>query len=108
MGYFAQFNAGKGIPFMEGREKANLKDVLDRKLHIDDFGFIKGEEGEYAVISFAEDKDYFYFANAIVTDALKKIKEDGKSEELKDVAVVFTLRMSNKNREYVAIEFIED
>ena len=37
--YFNQFSS-KGIPFMDDRDKGDIKTLVGAVLHIDDFGFI--------------------------------------------------------------------
>lgn len=105
MGYFDKFNTGGGIPFMEGRDKGDMHDILDEKLHIIDFGFINGDNGEYAVIQVAEYDRMFYFANTVITDMLKEVQADGMKEELKNQAIVFEERTSKRGRDYIAFSF---
>lgn len=111
MGYFDKFNAGKGIPFMEGNDKMDMP--LDENLTIKDFGFIDGEDGEYAVIYFTEYPKNFAFGNAIITDNLRTMEGDFKShqavlEVLENVTVKFFKKTSKKGRDYIAVEFIEN
>ena len=106
MGYFDKF-VRKGIPFMEGREKGNLRDLLGKELHIEDFGFINGKDGKFAVMMFAEDADKFYFGNSIVTEMLETVDEDGMRKELAEQVIVFTMRVSkDRNQEYMAFDFV--
>lgn len=108
MGYFDKF-ANKGIPFMEGREKGNLRDMQNRVLHIDDFGFINGQNGEFAVVSFVEDEGKFYFANQVITDMLHEVDMDNMRDELKLQPIVFYMRLSkDEKREYMTFEFVAD
>ena len=104
MGYFDKFNNG-GIPFMEGRDKGNISDILGETLHIVDFGFINGDNGEYAVFLTAEHDDVFYFGNAVITDMLREVQKDGMESELAEQKIVFENRTSKKGREYIAFRF---
>ena len=111
MGYFDKFNKGKGIPFMDGRDKMNLP--IGESLHIKDYGFINGNEKPYAVMLFAEYPDKFAFGNTIVTGDLQTIESDAGSKEnalalLAGVALTFSKAVSKRGREYVSVEFIED
>ena len=106
--YFNKFQ-NKGIPFMEGREKGNLKDVQNTVLHIDDFGFINGSNGEFAVVSFKESPSKFYFANQVITDMLHQVDADGMRAELAQTPIMFYMRQSkDEKREYMTFEFIAD
>lgn len=105
--YFKKFS--RGLEIMEGREKGDLKEQCTGEiLHIHDFGFMKGKEGEYACIILAEDADNFYYVNSIITEILKEIEEDGEKDSLKDVGVVFEMRTSKENpsRTYMAMNFV--
>lgn len=104
MGYFDKFNNG-GIPFMEGRDKGNVSDILGDTVHIVDFGFINGDNGEYAVFLTAENDDIFYFGNQVITDMLKEVQRDGMETELAKQDIVFEERTSKKGRNYIAFRF---
>lgn len=108
MGYFEQFNAGQGIPFMEGRDKANLADITGQPVHIIDHGFIKGEDGDFAVIALAEYPAVFFFGNAYITDVLKQVDEDGMQGALAEQSIVFSKKTSKRGREYMSFEFTGD
>lgn len=108
MGYFDRFQS-KGIPFMENRDKGDMHDIVGEVMRIDDFGFIRNEEGEdYAVISFSEKPDLFYFGNKVYTDMLKQVQADGMEEELAHQYLKIVQRESKKGREYFAFEFTKD
>ena len=107
MGYFDKF-ANKGIPFMEGKDKGSLRDMIDRPLHIEDFGFINGQDGKFAVILFAEDSDNFYFGNSIITEMLEQVDADGMRDALADETIVFSMRMSKERKqEYMTFDFVD-
>lgn len=108
MGYFAKFS-NKGVPFMEGRDKGDKKDMLDKPLHIVDFGFIRGTDGDdFAVMLFDELPDVFFFGNALVTEMLQQVEADDMREGLKDVTITFTERKSKQSgRMYVSYDIEE-
>ena len=101
---------GKGIPFMEGREKEDLRSLLDSEVTIKDYDFLNGDNGEYAVFIIAEDDTKFYFGSSVVTDALKDLdnaglKEDVRAEGLK---VKLVERISkNGKRKYIGVTYID-
>ena len=106
MGYFDRFN--KGIAFMDNRDKGDMRNILDKKVHITDFGFIRNDEGDYGVICLAEDEANFYFCNQVITDMLHQIDNDGMREELAKQNIVFSLAESKKGRAYFKFEFTGD
>ena len=108
MGYFEDLNPSKGIPFMDGRDKGDNENLIGKRWHIDDFGFITGDNGEFAVVSFAEDNTHFYFMNSIITEMLQTVSKDAMRKQLSQVAIEFMMKTSKKDREYMSFEFHED
>lgn len=112
MGYFSKFNQGQGIPFMDGADKIDIPQ--GEKLTIVDYGFIHGEDGDFAVLLFDEYPKCFAFGNSIITEDLKMMEVDFSSKsdvlaELANVKVVFSKRKNKTGkREYMAVEFVED
>lgn len=118
MGYFSKFNKGKGIPFMDNRTKIDIP--VDEQVHIQDYGFINGDDGEFVVLAFVEYPENFFFGNTIATNNIRTIESDlGSKEEalnmLKNVAIVFSKhesknldRKTKKPRVYTSMEFIEE
>lgn len=105
MGYFDKFNSGKGIPFMDGAEKGEMKDILGENVHIDDFGFIRNDEGDFAVIQLREYPNMFFFCNQVITDMLHEVDKDGMRGELPSQIIRFSSKTSKKGRDYFAFEF---
>lgn len=107
MGYFDRFN-NRGIPFMEGRDKGDMRDILGKKVHIVDFGFIKKDDEDFGVIALAEDEKNFYFCNQVITEMLHQIDADNMRDELTAQNIVFSLVKSKKGRDYFTFEFMDD
>lgn len=104
--YFKKFK--KSIDFMDGRDRAELADLCTgEKYHIEEFAFLNGENGEYAVFIVKENDNLFYFGNSVVSEVLKQVETDNMSEELRSVGVVFEKFVSKKKREYIAIRFVD-
>ena len=106
MGYFDKFK-NEGIPFMEGKEKGDLANILNQPLHIDDFGFANGENGRYAVIHVVEYPNLFFFGNSVITEMLETVREDGQEELLKASVTTFSKAVSKKGREYYTFDIQE-
>lgn len=107
MQYFAQFKS-KGIPFMDGRTKGDLKDLYGQPVHITDFAKLENDEGEYPVFVIAEDEAKFYFGNSVIKDMLDQIEKDDMRGALAEVAIVFSSAVSKKGRTYTAFDFITE
>lgn len=106
MGYFDKFK-NEGIPFMTGKTKGELADILNQPLHIDEFGFNNGENGRYAVIHVVEYPEQFFFGNTVITEMLETVREDGQEDLLKASAITFVKAVSKKGREYYSFEIEE-
>lgn len=104
MGYFDKFK-NEGVPFMEGREKGNIHEIVDEPLHIMEFGFIHGNNGDFAVIRVAEVEDKFYFCNSIITELLQTVRDDGMESELAEQVVYFEERKSKNGQTYMTYRF---
>lgn len=104
MGYFEKFS-NKGVPFMDGAEKQDISTVYGHALHITDFGFINGDNGEFGVVQFAEHPGKFFFVNKITTEMLREVREDDKRDELANEVIIFEQRTSQNGRIYTAFTF---
>lgn len=98
----------QGLPFMDGREKGEIKE--DEIFNIIDFGFLKGEDGEFAVFITRENDDEFYFGGAIVTENLKKIEDTLADEQIEELLkngleTVMTSKLSKNKRKYMCCTF---
>ena len=109
MGYFANLNSGKGVPFMDDRDKGEKADIIGKELHFDEFDFIKTENGRCAVATFKELPETFYFMNEVVTNMLDQVRKDGQEDKIQYATVVFSMKENQKgNREYFNYEFISE
>lgn len=100
-----------GLPFMEGKEKIEVKgNILNTTLTVDDFGFLEGEEGEYVVIALKEYPNNFIYGSSVVTQAFKTLDEkfnvDQKAFLLeKGLTFKLTEMLSKNKRKYTKIVF---
>ncbi|MGL5749024.1 MAG: hypothetical protein ACRCXT_00740 [Paraclostridium sp.] len=99
-----------GLPFMEGREKADQ--ILDLEITIKEFGFMDSEDGKYSAYIIEENDDCFYFGGTLLTERFTKITEvfnEKEIEELKaeGIKIKLTTKKSVKSkRPYTSVEFI--
>lgn len=98
-----------GLDFMEGKDKSDI--VLGETYLINEFGFLNGDNGEYAVFTVKGDDEHFYFGASILTDKLKTLETMLNEEEMAELLsngleVEFEERKSEKSkRKYIACEF---
>ena len=98
------------LEIMEGREKADVQDILNKNIHIDNFDFLNGEDGEYAVFTITEDENNFYFASSVLTQELKDIEKDGMKEDAINETISIKLyerKSKNGKRTYIAVEYLD-
>lgn len=100
-----------GLPIMEGREKLEVKgDILNRTLTVDDYGFLEGDDGQFAVITIKEYPNHFIYGSSVVTGAFLKfealIPEEDRNKVLQH-GLTFRLEevMSKNKRKYTKITF---
>lgn len=101
--------ANSGLPFMEGREKA--QPVKEGTLTIKDYGYMveieNGKEKEYVAFICEEDEKQFYFGNSVLTEQFKKLETEFSKEELEQlleygISVSFEVRTGKASgRQYV-------
>lgn len=73
--------ASNNLPLMEGKEKGEIND-FNRIYTINDFDFMKGNNGDFAVFTIKETQDYFFFGATVLTDKLKTLQQTFTSDEL--------------------------
>lgn len=99
------------IEIMEGREREDLKSLLEKEIHINDFDFLSGDDGVYGVFTIAEDDKSFYFASSVITELLQGLEKEGLKEEVKSTPLGIKLqerKSKSSKRNYIAYEFIQE
>lgn len=109
MSYFDKFTH-RGLPFMEGRESGKMSDILNKVLHIEDYGWLVDDAGgQYPVITFKEDRKHFYFGGLALSEMLSQVDIDGMRNEVLKVGIKLHERTSRKaHRKYVGFDIIEE
>lgn len=97
------------LPFMDGREKGETKEILSTVCTIVDYGFLPNESGEpYACFIVKEIPDKFFFGGSVLTARLTELEEEGYHDAIVDegLPVLMTEKKSKKsNRGYTNVEF---
>ena len=96
------------LPFMEGREKGDAKELIGTVNTIKDYGFLRGDDNrEYAVFIVAERSTTFYFGGTVLTDQLMQLEAEGYHEAIieEGLPMLMTEKKSKNNRSYVNVEF---
>lgn len=99
------------LEIMEGKEKEDLKSILDKIVHINNFDFLTGDDGDYAVFTIAEDEKSFYFGSSIITDMLKDLEKEGLKQDVINEGVAVKLvekKSKTSKRTYIAVEIIDE
>lgn len=103
-------NSNEGIPFMKGRTKGEISEILGQPVTIRDFDFLDGQDGEYVVFIVDEVKDTFFFGGSVLTSNLKLLN----SEEVNEVkesglpVMLYESKSKKTGRKYVAAKFYPD
>lgn len=96
------------LPFMEGREKGDAKELIGTVNTIKDYGFLKGDDNrDYAVFIVAERSKSFYFGGTVLTDQLMQLEAEGYHDAIieEGLPMLMTEKKSKNNRSYVNVEF---
>lgn len=97
------------LPFMEGREKGELKELYGQISNIIDYGFLTGEKGdEYVAFITAERSNKFYFGGMVLTEQIMVLDAEGYREDIvtEGLPVLLNEKKSKKsNRGYTTVEF---
>ena len=96
------------LPFMDGREKGDAKELVGQISTICDYGFLKGEdERDYVVFIVRERAKVFYFGGTVLTDQLQQLEAEGYHDAIVEegLPVLFTEKKSKNNRSYINVEF---
>ena len=99
------------LPFMEGRDKGDNKDLLEQVSTITEYGFLPNEKGEaYAVFIVAERSKTFYFGGTVLTDQLTQLEAEGYHDEIvkSGLPMKMTEVKSKNNRSYISVEFFPE
>lgn len=96
------------LPFMEGRDKADIKELLGTVNTITDYGFLPNDKGEpYAVFIVKERAGKFYFGGMVLTDQLSQLEAEGYHEAIceEGLPMLLTESKSKNGRGYINVEF---
>lgn len=96
------------LPFMEGRDKADAKELVGQVTTIADYGFLTGEKGDdYVVFIVKEHSKKFFFGGQVLTDQLQQLEAEGYHEEIvtEGLPMLLTEKKSKNNRTYTNVEF---
>lgn len=95
------------LPFMDGRDKADAKELAGQVTTIVDYGFLKGDNGDYAVFIVKEHSKKFFFGGQVLTDQLQQLEAEGYHDDIvtEGLPMLLTEKKSKNNRTYVNVEF---
>lgn len=97
------------LPFMEGREKGETKELLGQISTITDYGFIPNDAGEaYVVFITKERASRFFFGGSVLTARMLDLENEGYHEAIvaEGLPVLLTEEKSKKtNRIYTNVKF---
>lgn len=99
------------LPFMEGRNKGDLKEILNTEIKVNAYGFLKDENGDYVVFTIEGNDNVFFFGGQVITHKFKAIEELFNSIEIEQlltegISIILKERKSKNGRTYTELEFI--
>ena len=96
------------LPFMDGREKGDAKELVGQVTTIIDYGFLKGDDGrDYVAFITKERTGTFYFGGTVLTDQMAQLEAEGYRDEItsEGLPMLMTEKKSKNKRTYVNVEF---
>lgn len=100
------------LPFMEGRVKGEMTDLVGKTITIIEYGFLDDGKNnkEYACFVTAEDKEHFYFAGQVLTDGLQSFEQEGYHDVIvaEGLPVAIGKKTSANKREYITAKFFPE
>ena len=99
------------LPFMEGRDKGDTKDLLGTVSTIVEYGFLPNDKGEpYACFIVKEVPGKFYFGGSVLTDRLLKMDEAGYHDTIvaEGLPVLMNEKKSKNNRMFTNVVFFPE
>jgi hypothetical protein len=96
------------LPFMENREKGEMKRIVNMPATIREYGFLQDDKNKtYVCFIIDEDPQNFYFGGQVLTDNMQELENDGYHEEIvaNGLPVLFGMKMSKNKKEYVTVTF---
>lgn len=99
------------LPFMEGREKGDVKELVGSVSTITDYGFLPNEAGEaYVVFTVKERAKKFYFGGTVLTDRLTQLEAEGYHDAIvaEGLPVLLTEKKSKNGRFFTNADFFPE
>lgn len=95
------------LPIMEGKTKGDTSDLIGTIVTIDNFDFLNGDNGKFAVFTVKEDPDLFYFGGMVLSDHLTQLADDGYLEEIQKegLPMLLTKKKSKNKQMYTNVTF---
>lgn len=96
------------LPIMNERDKGETDDLIGIIVTLNDYGFLTGDAGEYAVFTVQEDPNEFFFGGKVLTDALKEFDADGYGDDIRENGLPMLLtkkKTKDGKKTYTAVLF---
>lgn len=96
------------LPFMEGREKGETRELIGTVNTIEEYGFLPNEKGgQYVVFTVKERPKTFYFGGMVLTDQLAQLEAEGYHEAInaEGLPMLMTEKKSKNKMTYTNVEF---
>lgn len=82
-----------GCPLFIDREKGDLDELVGKKVRIESYYELTGENGKYYAVSFVGDDKNFYLSGGALTDLISEFGDDAK-----EVEILIQEKVKTKNR----------
>ena len=96
------------LPFMDGREKGDMKRITNMNCTIREYGFLQDDKDkDYVCFTVKEDPQHFYFGGQVLTENMHELDADGYHDSIiaEGLPVLFSKKKSKNKREYTTVTF---
>lgn len=96
------------LPFMEGREKGETRELIGTVNTIEEYGFLPNEKGgNYVVFVVRERPGKFYFGGLVLTDQMMQLEAEGYHDAInaEGLPMLMTEKKSKNGMKYTNVEF---
>jgi len=96
------------LPLMNNRTKGEQEDLIGEIVTIEDYDFMKGENGAYVVFTVKEYPEQFFFGGSVLTEQLQKVEEAEMHDQVisEGLPMLLTKKQSKETkRNYTAVKF---
>ena len=95
-------------PLMEGKEKGEIDELINKEITIINYDFVKDKEGKEYVAFLIKETNKFYFGGLVLTENLRELDLEGYGEDIRaeGIKCILNKRKSKNGMTYTNVDYI--